>query len=83
MSHARIDREPCPWRIVDDAGGAFAFGLIGGGIWNTFGGFRNAPRGQGFRQAIARVKARAPITGLDYISNKLKFLLIIKLFQFF
>ena len=21
-----MDREPCPWRIVDDAGGAFTFG---------------------------------------------------------
>ena len=41
----------------------FFKGLIGGTVWNTFGGFRNAPRGQGFRQAVARVKARAPITG--------------------
>lgn len=24
----RTDREPCPWRIVDDAGGAFLFGTI-------------------------------------------------------
>ncbi len=23
---SRMDREPCPYRIVDDAGGAFAFG---------------------------------------------------------
>lgn len=22
----RTDREPCPWRIFDDAGGAFVFG---------------------------------------------------------
>jgi hypothetical protein len=22
----RVDREPCPFRIVDDAGGAFVFG---------------------------------------------------------
>ena len=22
-----MDREPCPWRIVDDAGGAYAFGI--------------------------------------------------------
>ncbi len=22
-----LDREPCPFRIVDDAGGAFAFGI--------------------------------------------------------
>jgi hypothetical protein len=24
----RVDREPCPFRIVDDAGGAFVFGNI-------------------------------------------------------
>jgi hypothetical protein len=24
----KIDREPCPWRIVDDSGGAFVFGVI-------------------------------------------------------
>lgn len=23
-------REPCPWRIVDDCGGAFTMGVIGG-----------------------------------------------------
>ena len=23
-------REPCPWRIIDDCGGAFSMGLIGG-----------------------------------------------------
>jgi hypothetical protein len=22
-------REPCPWRIIDDCGGAFSMGLIG------------------------------------------------------
>lgn len=57
------EREPCPWRIVDDAGGAFAFGIVGGGIWHGFGGLRNAPRGQRFSQAISRVKSRAPILG--------------------
>lgn len=38
-------REPCPWRIVDDCGGAFTMGLIGGGVFQTFKGFRNAPSG--------------------------------------
>lgn len=57
------EREPCPWRIVDDAGGAFAFGIVGGSIWNGFGGARNAPRGQMLSQAISRVKSRAPILG--------------------
>ena len=38
-------------------------GLVGGTIWNTFGGIRNAPRGHRISQAIARVKARTPILG--------------------
>lgn len=38
-------REPCPWRIVDDCGGAFTMGLIGGGVFQAIKGFRNAPSG--------------------------------------
>uniref|UniRef100_A0A493TKH0 Translocase of inner mitochondrial membrane 17B n=1 Tax=Anas platyrhynchos platyrhynchos TaxID=8840 RepID=A0A493TKH0_ANAPP len=36
-------REPCPWRIVDDCGGAFTMGVIGGGVFQALKGFRNAP----------------------------------------
>ncbi|KAM9752088.1 mitochondrial import inner membrane translocase subunit Tim17-B isoform 1-T1 [Menidia menidia] len=36
-------REPCPWRIVDDCGGAFTMGAIGGGVFQAIKGFRNAP----------------------------------------
>jgi hypothetical protein len=28
MSGTGIEREPCPYRIIDDAGGAFGFGKI-------------------------------------------------------
>ncbi len=38
-------REPCPDRILDDIGGAFGMGAVGGGVWNLFKGMRNAPRG--------------------------------------
>lgn len=38
-------REPCPWRILDDSGGAFIMGAIGGGIFHSIKGFRNAPVG--------------------------------------
>ncbi|XP_007956738.1 mitochondrial import inner membrane translocase subunit Tim17-B [Orycteropus afer afer] len=38
-------REPCPWRIVDDCGGAFTMGVIGGGVFQAIKGFRNAPIG--------------------------------------
>lgn len=57
------EREPCPWRIVDDAGGAFAFGFVGGSVWHGIGGARNAPRGHMISSAVSRVKARVPILG--------------------
>lgn len=38
-------REPCPDRILDDIGGAFGMGAIGGGLWHTYKGLRNSPRG--------------------------------------
>ena len=48
---------------MDDAGGAFAFGLVGGGIWNYVAGWRNAPKNQGMAQAFARMQARTPVLG--------------------
>jgi len=59
----RIEREPCPWRMVDDAGGAFVFGLVGGSVWHAVGGFRNASSGNKFEQMFSRVKARTPVLG--------------------
>jgi import inner membrane translocase subunit TIM17 len=59
----RVDREPCPFRVVDDAGGAFVFGCVGGTVWHTIGGLRNAPKGQMVRQALSRVRARVPMLG--------------------
>lgn len=39
-----ISAPPCsPWRIVDDCGGAFTMGAIGGGVFQAIKGFRNAP----------------------------------------
>jgi len=32
-----------PYRIVDDCGGAFAMGAIGGGIFSLVKGWRNSP----------------------------------------
>ena len=40
------ERDPCPHRIFDDIGGAFAMGAIGGGVWNSVKGARNSPRGE-------------------------------------
>ncbi|XP_063136121.1 mitochondrial import inner membrane translocase subunit Tim17-B isoform X1 [Rattus norvegicus] len=58
-------REPCPWRIVDDCGGAFTMGVIGGGVFQAVKGFRNAPVGirHRFRGSINAVRIRAPQIG--------------------
>lgn len=49
-------REPCPMRILEDLGGAFAMGLIGGGIFQSVKGFRNAPTGVSRRFNVSLMK---------------------------
>ena len=39
-------RDPCPWVILNDFGGAFSMGCIGGAIWHGIKGARNSPRGE-------------------------------------
>jgi len=57
------DREPCPWRIVDDVGGAFCMGNIGGGMWHAIKGARMAPAGARFPGSLSAIQARAPVLG--------------------
>jgi import inner membrane translocase subunit TIM17 len=38
-------REPCPDRILDDIGGAFGMGALGGGLWHLYRGLKNSPKG--------------------------------------
>jgi len=57
------DREPCPWRIVDDVGGAFCMGCIGGGIWHSVKGARMAPAGARWAGSLSAVTARSPVLG--------------------
>lgn len=56
-------REPCPWRIVDDCGGAFTMGAIGGAVFQSIKGFRNAPSGMNkrFVGSLMAIKQRSPI----------------------
>uniref|UniRef100_A0A671RBA8 Mitochondrial import inner membrane translocase subunit Tim17-A-like n=2 Tax=Sinocyclocheilus anshuiensis TaxID=1608454 RepID=A0A671RBA8_9TELE len=58
-------REPCPWRIVDDCGGAFTMGAIGGGIFQAVKGFRNSPSGINHRMrgSLTAIRTRAPQLG--------------------
>mmetsp|Transcript_2582 Transcript_2582/g.3955 ORF Transcript_2582/g.3955 Transcript_2582/m.3955 type:complete len:230 (+) Transcript_2582:219-908(+) len=57
------DREPCPWRIVDDAGGAFSMGAIGGGIFHLIKGTKDAPKGGRLMGGVSALQARAPVLG--------------------
>jgi len=61
-------REPCPWRIMEDAGGAFAMGAIGGSVFHSIKGYRNAPSGNYRRliNAFITVKERAPVVGGNF-----------------
>ncbi|EGD78731.1 hypothetical protein PTSG_01711 [Salpingoeca rosetta] len=59
-------REPCPWRILDDCGGAFAMGCIGGSVWHGVKGYRSAPMGLKYRECINAIKLRAPTVGGNF-----------------
>ncbi|XP_008559165.1 mitochondrial import inner membrane translocase subunit Tim17-B [Microplitis demolitor] len=60
---AEYTREPCPWRIIDDCGGAFTMGLVGGGVFQFVKGYRNAPSGISKRLmgSVMAIKQRSPI----------------------
>mmetsp|Transcript_8569 Transcript_8569/g.12619 ORF Transcript_8569/g.12619 Transcript_8569/m.12619 type:complete len:246 (-) Transcript_8569:55-792(-) len=62
-SDSLADREPCPWRIVDDIGGAFAMGAIGGGTFNIIKGAKNAPVNARITGALNACAARGPVLG--------------------
>uniref|UniRef100_A0A8C8EM43 Mitochondrial import inner membrane translocase subunit Tim17-B n=2 Tax=Oncorhynchus TaxID=8016 RepID=A0A8C8EM43_ONCTS len=59
----KIDK--VPWRIVDDCGGAFTMGTIGGGVFQSIKGFRNAPVGfqHRLKGSANAVRIRAPQIG--------------------
>lgn len=59
-------RDPCPWRIIDDFGGAFAMGAIGGAAWHGVKGYKNAPQGMRLRSSVGAIKARSPVLGGNF-----------------
>lgn len=54
---------PCPDKILDDCGGAYCMGLVGGGVWHFFKGMRNSPRGDRMSGGFNSVILRAPTLG--------------------
>ena len=63
MDHTR---DPCPWVVLNDFGGAFAMGAIGGTVWHGIKGFRNSPYGERRIGAMTAIKARAPVLGGNF-----------------
>ncbi|TMS38356.1 hypothetical protein L596_005098 [Steinernema carpocapsae] len=59
-------REPCPYRIVEDAGSAFAMGTIGGSLFHSISGVRTAAKGQRLKGMLREVRMRAPLTGVQF-----------------
>jgi import inner membrane translocase subunit TIM17 len=59
-------QSPCPHRIIDDMGSAFAMGAVGGTVWHFFKGVRNSPRGDRIRGGYNSVTLRAPTTGGNF-----------------
>eukprot|EP00927_Polykrikos_kofoidii_P030727 TRINITY_DN26454_c0_g1_i1.p1 TRINITY_DN26454_c0_g1~~TRINITY_DN26454_c0_g1_i1.p1 ORF type:complete len:206 (+),score=32.88 TRINITY_DN26454_c0_g1_i1:97-714(+) len=59
-------REPCPDRIVEDLGGAFGMGVVGGFVWHFVKGARNSPQGDRLAGAMYSARNRAPILGGNF-----------------
>eukprot|EP00920_Eleutheroschizon_duboscqi_P036908 GHVT01088570.1.p2 GENE.GHVT01088570.1~~GHVT01088570.1.p2 ORF type:complete len:150 (+),score=19.29 GHVT01088570.1:715-1164(+) len=61
-----LSREPCPDRIVEDLGGAFGMGCVGGFLWHFAKGWRNSPRYEKLGGGLFSAKTRAPILGGNF-----------------
>ncbi|KAK3259955.1 hypothetical protein CYMTET_31069 [Cymbomonas tetramitiformis] len=56
-------RDPCPHRIIDDVGGAFGMGAVGGGLWNLVRGSMNSYKGARIAGGLEAVRREAPRLG--------------------
>ena len=59
-------REPCPDRILDDIGGAFGMGAVGGGLWHLLKGVKNSPSNARMRGGI-EVCGQAHVVSLTHL----------------
>uniref|UniRef100_J3LPT0 Uncharacterized protein n=1 Tax=Oryza brachyantha TaxID=4533 RepID=J3LPT0_ORYBR len=57
-----VERDPCPDRILDDVGGAFAMGAVGGTAYHFIKGARNSPNGHRLSGGSQAARMSAPRT---------------------
>ncbi|KAL6221069.1 hypothetical protein ACLB2K_008821 [Fragaria x ananassa] len=63
MGTPETSREPCPDRILDDAGGAFGMGVGGGGAYHFLKGLYNSPKGARLYGGAQALRMNAPRVG--------------------
>ncbi|KAK6914817.1 hypothetical protein RJ641_019934 [Dillenia turbinata] len=63
MGTPETTREPCPDRILDDVGGAFGMGAVGGSAFHFIKGIYNSPKGERFLGGTQAVRMNAPRIG--------------------
>lgn len=63
MGTPETSREPCPDRILDDIGGAFGMGAVGGSAFHFLKGVYNSPKGERFVGGTQAVRMNAPRVG--------------------
>ncbi|XP_057417762.1 mitochondrial import inner membrane translocase subunit TIM17-2 [Lotus japonicus] len=63
MGTPETSREPCPDRILDDIGGAFGMGAVGGSAFHFLKGLYNSPKGDRLLGASQAVRLNAPRVG--------------------
>ncbi|GMH03343.1 hypothetical protein Nepgr_005182 [Nepenthes gracilis] len=63
MGTPETSREPCPDRILDDIGGAFGMGAVGGSVFHFLKGVYNSPKGERFIGGSQAVRMNAPRVG--------------------
>lgn len=63
MGTPETSREPCPDRILDDIGGAFGMGAVGGSAFHFIKGIYNSPKGERFVGGSQAVRMNAPRVG--------------------
>eukprot|EP01018_Ginkgo_biloba_P036810 Gb_00789 [translate_table: standard] len=63
MGTPDTSREPCPDRILDDVGGAFGMGAVGGSVYHFIRGMYNSPKGERMVGGSQAVRMNAPRVG--------------------
>ncbi|KAL0904051.1 hypothetical protein M5K25_026124 [Dendrobium thyrsiflorum] len=63
MGTPESSREPCPDRILDDIGGAFGMGAVGGSAFHFLKGIYNSPNGERLSGGAQAVRMNAPRVG--------------------